>query len=87
VRIGIESNRGTWVQALLAPGHQTYAINAMSVPAVGKRHSPRPVRGAIPSVPLEPGKTLAYVVLPYVTDQGQVAQITALHVFAMSVGN
>jgi hypothetical protein len=39
------------------------------------------------SVPLDPGRTVAYVVLPHVTDHGQVAQITALHVFALGIGD
>jgi len=34
VRIGIETDRGTWVQALLAAGYQVYAINPMSWPPV-----------------------------------------------------
>jgi transposase len=39
VRIGIESDRGTWVQALLAAGYQVYAINPMSVARYRERHS------------------------------------------------
>jgi beta-glucosidase len=39
------------------------------------------------SVPLDPAKTVQYVVLPHVTDNGQVAQITALHVFAIGIGS
>ena len=31
VRIGIETDRGAWVQALLAAGYRVYAINPMSV--------------------------------------------------------
>ncbi|MCO6003522.1 hypothetical protein NE236_00835 [Actinoallomurus purpureus] len=38
------------------------------------------------SVPLNPAKTVQYVVLPHVTDDGKVAQITALHVFAIGIG-
>jgi beta-glucosidase-like glycosyl hydrolase len=37
-------------------------------------------------VPLAPAKSVAYVVLPHVTDNGTVAQITALHVFAFGFG-
>jgi transposase len=39
VRIGIETDRGTWVQALLAAGYQVYAINPMSVARYRQRHS------------------------------------------------
>ena len=39
VRIGIETDRGTWVQALLATGYQVYAINPMSVAGYRQRHS------------------------------------------------
>jgi beta-glucosidase len=38
-------------------------------------------------VPLDPAKTVQYVVLPDVTDNGQVSQITALHVFAIGIGS
>jgi transposase len=38
VRIGIETDRGTWVQALLATGYQVYAINPMSVARYRQRH-------------------------------------------------
>ncbi len=38
-------------------------------------------------VPLDPSKTVAYVVLPAVTPGGHVAQITALHVFAFGIGS
>ena len=37
-------------------------------------------------VPLNPGKTVRYVVLPDVTANGQAAQVTALHVFAIGIG-
>jgi transposase len=39
VRIGIETDRGAWVQALLAAGYQVYAINPMSVARYRERHS------------------------------------------------
>jgi transposase len=39
VRIGIETDRGTWVQALLAAGYQVFAINPMSVARYRERHS------------------------------------------------
>jgi transposase len=39
VRIGIETDRGVWVQALLAAGYQVYAINPMSVARYRERHS------------------------------------------------
>jgi beta-glucosidase-like glycosyl hydrolase len=38
-------------------------------------------------VPLDPAKTVQYVVLPHVTDNGQTKQVTALHVFAIGVGS
>jgi beta-glucosidase-like glycosyl hydrolase len=38
------------------------------------------------SVPLDPAKTVQYVVLPHVTDNGKVAQVAALHVFAIGFG-
>jgi len=37
------------------------------------------------SVPIDPSKTVQYVVLPDVTENGQVAQVTALHVFAIGI--
>lgn len=39
VRIGIETDRGTWVQALLTAGYQVFAINPMSVARYRERHS------------------------------------------------
>ncbi len=39
VRIGIETDRGGWVQALLAAGYQVYAVNPMSVARYRQRHS------------------------------------------------
>jgi beta-glucosidase-like glycosyl hydrolase len=38
-------------------------------------------------VPLDPAKTVQYVVLPDVTPNGQVSQVTALHVFAIGIGS
>ncbi|WP_432486232.1 IS110 family RNA-guided transposase [Kineococcus esterisolvens] len=40
VVIGIETDRGAWVQALLASGYRVYAINPMSVARYRDRHSP-----------------------------------------------
>jgi transposase len=39
VRVGIETDRGPWVQALLAAGYRVYAINPMSVARYRERHS------------------------------------------------
>src|SRR5256714_12173019 len=39
VRIGIETDRGAWVQALVAAGYRVYAINPMSVARYRERHS------------------------------------------------
>jgi transposase len=39
VRIGIESDRGAWVQALRSAGYRVYAINPMSVARYRERHS------------------------------------------------
>ncbi|MFC6023871.1 IS110 family transposase, partial [Plantactinospora solaniradicis] len=39
VRIGIETDRGGWVQALVTAGYQVYAINPMSVARYRERHS------------------------------------------------
>ena len=39
VRIAIETDHGSWVQALLAAGYQVYAINPMSVARYRERHS------------------------------------------------
>jgi hypothetical protein len=38
-------------------------------------------------VPLDPSKTVKYVVLPHVTDNGLAQQVTALHVFAIGFGS
>ena len=38
VVVGIETDRGTWVQALLAAGYQVYAINPLSVARYRERH-------------------------------------------------
>lgn len=40
VVVGIETDRGPWVQALLAAGYQVYAINPMSASRYRQRHSP-----------------------------------------------
>jgi transposase len=39
VRIGIETDRGPWVQALAAAGYRVYPINPMSVARYRERHS------------------------------------------------
>jgi len=39
VVIGIETDRGTWVAALVAAGYQVYAINPMSAARYRERHS------------------------------------------------
>ncbi len=38
VMIGIETDRGSWVQALVAAGYQVYAINPLSVSRYRERH-------------------------------------------------
>ena len=37
--IGIETDRGPWVQALIAAGYVVFAINPMQVARYGERHS------------------------------------------------
>ena len=37
--VGIETDRGPWVQALVAAGYQVFAINPMSVARYRERHS------------------------------------------------
>ena len=39
VAIGIETDRGLWVQALIAAGYQMYAINPLAVARYRDRHS------------------------------------------------
>jgi transposase len=39
VKVGIETNRGQWVQALIAVGYEVFAINPMSVARYRERHS------------------------------------------------
>jgi transposase len=39
VLVGIETERGAWVQALLAAGYQVYALNPMQVARYRERHS------------------------------------------------
>ena len=39
VKVGIETERGPWVQALIAAGYQVFAINPMSVARYRERHS------------------------------------------------
>ena len=39
VVVGIETDRGSWVQALLAAGYQVYSINPMSSARYRERHS------------------------------------------------
>lgn len=38
VIVGIETDRGSWVQALLAAGYQVYAVNPLSVARYRERH-------------------------------------------------
>ena len=40
VLVGIETDRGPWVQALLATGYLVYAINPLQVARYRERHSP-----------------------------------------------
>ena len=39
VLVGIETERGPWVQALLGSGYQVYAINPLQVARYRERHS------------------------------------------------
>jgi len=39
VKVGIETDRGPWVTALVAAGYEVFAINPMSVARYGERHS------------------------------------------------
>ena len=39
VKVGIETDRGVWVQALVAAGYEVFAINPMSVARYRERHS------------------------------------------------
>jgi transposase len=39
VEVGIETDRGQWVQALIAAGYEVFAINPMSVARYRERHS------------------------------------------------
>jgi transposase len=39
VKVGIETERGPWVQALIAAGYEVFAINPMSVARYRQRHS------------------------------------------------
>lgn len=39
VKVGIETDRGPWVQALVAVGYGVFAINPMSVARYRERHS------------------------------------------------
>src|SRR3954452_14702594 len=39
VKVGIETDRGPWVQALIAAGYEVFAINPMSVARYRQRHS------------------------------------------------
>jgi beta-glucosidase-like glycosyl hydrolase len=45
----------------------------------------QPVNVYYASVAIDPAKTVRYVVLPDVTENGQTAQVTALHVFALGI--
>jgi hypothetical protein len=40
VQVGIETDRGPWVQALLAAGYLVFAINPLQVARYRERHSP-----------------------------------------------
>jgi Transposase len=39
VKVGIETDRGQWVQALIAAGYEVFALNPMSVARYRERHS------------------------------------------------
>ena len=39
MKVGIETDRGPWVQALVAAGYEVFAINPMSVARYRERHS------------------------------------------------
>jgi transposase len=39
VKIGIETERGPWVQALVAAGYEVFPVNPMSVARYRERHS------------------------------------------------
>ncbi len=53
VVIGIETDRGPWVQALLAAGYLVYAINPLSVARYRERHT---TSGAKSEVVSQPGR-------------------------------
>jgi hypothetical protein len=50
VVVGIETDRGPWVQALLAAGYQVFAINPLSVARYRERHTTSGARSD-PGVP------------------------------------
>ena len=59
VQLGIETDRGPWVQALLAAGYGVFAINLLQVARYRERHSspahPRqPARRHPPRLPANP---------------------------------
>ena len=41
VKVGIETDRGSWVAALVAAGYEVFAINPLSVARYRERHSTR----------------------------------------------
>jgi transposase len=40
VKVGIETDRGPWVQALIAAGYEVFAISPLSAARYRERHSP-----------------------------------------------
>ena len=51
VQVGIETDRGPWVQALLAAGYLVFAINPLQVARYRERHSPSG-RSRMPRTPI-----------------------------------
>ena len=39
VKVGIETDRGSWVAALVAAGYEVFAVNPLSVARYRERHS------------------------------------------------
>jgi hypothetical protein len=51
VQIGIETDRGVWVQALVAAGYQVYAINVGGTHHAADRRAARPVPAPVSQHP------------------------------------
>jgi hypothetical protein len=74
-----------WWSSSAIPGTSIAATTPYLNNGPDSSQQTQPVNVYYASIPIDPSKTVQYVVLPDVTQNGETAQVTALHVFAIGI--